>query len=125
MENLTFEVETRARIVLNERTGTVVMGSDVVIRPASVLHGALSVEVQTDFIVSQPAPLSSGSTQVVPEVRINANEEKAKSVNLGKGTTVDVLVKSLTAIGATARDIIAILQALKAGGALDAEIEVI
>jgi flagellar P-ring protein precursor FlgI len=125
MENLTLEVERRARIVLNERTGTVVMGSDVVLRPANILHGALTVEVQTTFIVSQPAPFAAGTTQVVPDVTVNAQEEKAKNINLPNGATVDALVKSLTAIGATTRDVIAILQALKAGGALDAEIEVI
>jgi flagellar P-ring protein precursor FlgI len=125
MEHLTLEVERKARIVLNERTGTVVMGNEVTIRPASILHGALTVEIQTQYIVSQPLPFSQGSTQVAPDVKVNAGEEKAKSINLPNGATVEALVKSLTSIGATVRDVIAILQALKAGGALDAEIEVI
>ena len=125
LENLTLDVERRAKIVLNERTGTVVMGNDVVLHPASVLHGALTVEVQTEFIVSQPLPFSQGNTQVVPDVKINAREEKAQGITLPKGATVEALVKSLTGIGATTRDVIAILQALKAAGAMDAEIELI
>jgi len=126
MENLSLEVEQRARIILNEKTGTVVMGNEVTIRPTSVLHGGLTVEVQTEFVVSQPNALSSGgSTQVTPNVSVAAGEEKAKALNLTKGATVESLVKSLTGMGATVRDIIAILQALKAGGALDAEIELI
>lgn len=125
LERLAVEVDTKARVVVNERSGTIVIGGEVTISPVSILHGALSVEIQTTFAVSQPAPFSQGQTQVVPQVAVNVAEEKAKSVQLQKGATVEDLVKALTTIGATARDIIAILQNLKAAGALDAELEVI
>ena len=115
-----------ARVVVNERTGTIVIGGEVSIAPVSILHGSLSVEIQTHFLVSQPGPFSQGgSTQVVPEVTLNATEQKAKSIQLEKGATVEQLAKALVAIGATPRDIIAILQNLRASGALDAELEVI
>lgn len=125
IEGLTLEADKTQRILVNERTGTIVAGRDVRIRPVSVLHGALSVEVQTAFQVSQPEPLSQGKTTVVPEVTVTAKEEKAKNIQLKQGATVDDLAKALTAIGATARDVIAILQSLKSAGALDVEIEVI
>jgi flagellar P-ring protein precursor FlgI len=85
----------------------------------------LNVEVQTEFQVSQPNGFSQGETQVVPQVTLNIGEEKAKSIQLPNGATVDELVRALTAIGATPRDIIAILQSLKASGALDADLEVL
>jgi flagellar P-ring protein precursor FlgI len=85
----------------------------------------LSVEVQTSFDVSQPAPFSQGKTAVTPDVNVGVKEEQAKSIQLKKGATVDDLVRALTGIGATPRDVIAVLQNLQAAGALDAEIEVI
>jgi flagellar P-ring protein precursor FlgI len=112
-------------VVINERTGTIVIGKDVAIRPIAILHGALSIEISTSFITTQPQPLSNGQTTVVPQVGVGVREEKAKSVSLGAGATVDELVQALKQIGSTARDVIAILQALKAGGALDAELEVL
>ncbi|MBL8179765.1 MAG: flagellar basal body P-ring protein FlgI [Bryobacterales bacterium] len=125
VESLTLEPDRKARIVMNERTGTIVLGKDVRIAPVAILHGALSVEIQTTFDVSQPAPLSQGTTTVTPQTNVNAKEEKAKQVLLQNGATVEHLVKALTAIGSTPRDIIAILQNLKAAGALEAELEVI
>ncbi|MFN7937904.1 MAG: flagellar basal body P-ring protein FlgI [Bryobacteraceae bacterium] len=125
VEGLTLEPDRQARIVMNERTGTIVLGKDVRIAPVAILHGALSVEVQTTFDVSQPAPLSAGTTTVTPQTNVNAKEEKAKQILLQNGATVEHLVKALTAIGSTPRDIIAILQSLKAAGALEAELEVI
>jgi flagellar P-ring protein precursor FlgI len=124
-EGLRIEADVASRVVVNERTGTIVIGGDVSIAAASILHGALSVEIQTSFTVSQPQPLATGSTQVVPQVSVSAGEEKAKGIVLPKGATVEQLVKALIGIGATPRDIIAIMQSLKASGALDAEIEVI
>jgi flagellar P-ring protein precursor FlgI len=124
-ETVTLETDTRNRIVVNERTGTIVLGGEVVVRPVSILHGNLSVQIQTTFEVSQPGPLSGGQTAVVPKVDVTAKEEPARSLTLKKGATVDDLVKALTAIGSTARDIIAVLQNLRAAGALEAEIEVI
>jgi flagellar P-ring protein precursor FlgI len=126
MEGLRVEADVAARVVVNERTGTIVIGGEVSISPVAILHGSLSVEIQTRFAVSQPNPLSkTGTTQVVPEVAVNASEQKATSIELQKGATCEQLAKALLAIGATPRDIIAILQNLRAAGALDAEIEVI
>lgn len=95
------------------------------ISPVAIMHGALSVEVKTQLDVSQPGPLSNGTTAVTPQVGVSAKEDKSKSIVLQKGATVDELVRALQAIGSTARDIVAILQSLRAAGALDAEIEVI
>ncbi|MBZ5611665.1 MAG: flagellar basal body P-ring protein FlgI [Acidobacteriia bacterium] len=125
LENLSVEADRPARIVINERTGTIVMGKEVRIAPVAILHGALTVEIQTAFRVSQPAPLSSGQTTVTPDVNVTAKEEKARNVVLKQGASVEELVRALTAIGSTPRDIIAILQNLKASGALEAEVEVI
>jgi flagellar P-ring protein precursor FlgI len=90
-----------------------------------VLHGALTVEIQTTFTASQPAPLSPGQTTVVPNTGVAVKEEKARNVILKNGATVEELVHALMSIGSTARDVIAILQSLRAAGALDGEIEVI
>jgi flagellar P-ring protein precursor FlgI len=83
------------------------------------------VEIQTREITSQPAPLSNGQTTVTPEVSVAAKEEKARNVVLKQGASVEELVRALMAIGSTPRDIIAILQSLKAAGALEAELEVL
>jgi flagellar P-ring protein precursor FlgI len=104
-----------------------VFGSEVRIAPVSILHGNLTVEIKTTFEVSQPAPFSGkgAQTAVVPQVNVNAKEEPAKNIVLGQGASVDDLVRALTAIGSTPRDIIAILQNLKAAGAIEAEIEIL
>jgi len=125
IEDLTVEVDSFARIVVNERTGTIVMGKDVRIAPVAILHGNLSVEIQTTLLVSQPLPNSGGTTQVIPQQTVSAKNETAKNVVLKQGSTVEELVRALTAIGSSARDIIAILQNLRAAGALDADLEVI
>ena len=125
VEDLSIEVDRSTKIVVNERTGTIIMGKDVKIAPVAILHGALSVEVQTTLTASQPAPFSQGQTAVLPQTQVAAKEEKARNVVLKQGATVDELVRALTAIGSTPRDIIAILQALRAAGALNCEIEVI
>lgn len=125
IEELKVEVDVLARIVVNERTGTIVMGKDVRISPVAILHGNLTVEIQTRLVVSQPGPLSQGKTEVVPEQTVAVKDEAAKNVVLKEGATVEELVRALTAIGSTARDIIAILQNLRVAGALDAELEVI
>lgn len=125
LENLLVEADRPARIVVNERTGTIVIGKEVRIAPVSIMHGALTVEIQTNFVVSQPAPLSPGKTEVVPDVQVAAKEEKAKSLTLKQGATVEELVRALVSIGSTPRDVIAILQNLRASGALEADVEVI
>ncbi|MGD0426546.1 MAG: flagellar basal body P-ring protein FlgI [Candidatus Acidiferrales bacterium] len=119
-------VPTTAKVVVNERTGTVVMGSDVSLGACSILQGSLAVNIFTTYEVSQPKPFSpNGTTVVVPETTVTAKESPAQAVRLKEGATVEDLVRGLQAIGATARDIIAILQAIKAAGALQAELEVI
>lgn len=125
VEAVTLEADRRARIVINERTGTIALGKEVRIRPVAILHGNLSVEVQTSFEVSQPNPLAKGETTVVPEVNVGVREESARHVLLKDGATVEELAKALTAIGSTARDVIVVLQNLKAAGAIDADLEVI
>lgn len=125
VESVTLQADRRARIVINERTGTIALGKEVRIRPVAILHGNLSVEVQTAFQVSQPNPLASGETAVVPDVNLSAREEQARHILLKEGATVEDLVKALTAIGSTARDVIVVLQSLKAAGALEADLEVI
>jgi flagellar P-ring protein precursor FlgI len=125
IENIAVEQDHPARIVINERTGTIVMGKDVRIAPVAILHGTLTVEIQTSLITSQPEPLSSGQTVVTPQTTVTTKEEKARNIVLKQGASVEELVRALTAIGSTARDIIAILQNLKAAGALEAELEVI
>ena len=125
IENLEVEVSRRAKVVVNERTGTVVMGRDVHLGAVSILHGSFSVEVTTAYRISQPNALASGRTEVVPETKLKAIEAPARNVELGEGASVEELVTRLQAIGATARDVVSILQAIKAAGALDAELEVI
>lgn len=125
VEALSLEPDRVAKVVINERTGTIAMGKDVRIAPIAILHGNLSVEIQTNLTVSQPAPLSAGQTTAVPQVSVAAKEERARNVVLKDGATVEELARALTSIGSTPRDIIAILQALRAAGALEAEVEII
>ena len=125
IENLAVPVHRRARVVVNERTGTVVMGKDVRLGAVSVLHGGYSVQVSTEYSVSQPAPLSPGKTEVVPQTDVQVKELSARRVEVSEGASVDQLVTGLQYMGATARDVISILQAIKAAGALDADLEVI
>ncbi|HUS06843.1 MAG TPA: flagellar basal body P-ring protein FlgI [Bryobacteraceae bacterium] len=125
MESLLVEADRAAKIIINERTGTITMGKDVKIAPVSILQGGLTVQIETTLDVSQPNALAAGSTKVVPTVGVTVKEEKARNVSLKPGATVEDLVRALMAIGSTPRDVIAILQNLRAAGALDAEIEVL
>jgi flagellar P-ring protein FlgI len=126
VESATIEVDQPARVVFNEKTGTIVFGKDVQIAEVSIVHGSLSLQVGTILNVSQPEPLSQGGkTTVVPETTISVQEEKGRTVTLHKGASIEEVVKALNAIGAGPRDIIAILQAIKAQGALQADLEII
>ena len=126
VQNISISIHPPAKVVMNERTGTIVMGGDVKLSPVSVLHGDLTVEVSTTFAVSQPAPFSqNGKTEVVPETELKAHEGPAKSIELKEGASVEELINGLHAMGASARDIVAILQAIKAAGGLQAELEVL
>jgi flagellar P-ring protein precursor FlgI len=124
--NLTIHTKPAAKVVVNERTGTVVMGGNVTISACAILHGNLSIQVTTEYLVSQPAPLSkSGQTEVVPQTTVQAQETPVQVVQLKEGATVEELVRGLQTIGATARDVVAILQSIKAAGALNADLEVL
>ena len=125
LENLRVEADRPAKIVVNERTGTIVMGKEVRIAPVSIMQGGLTVEIQTSYSASQPQPFSAGQTAVTPEVKVNAKEERARNIVLKQGASVEELVRAMIAIGSTPRDIIAILQNLRAAGALEADLEVI
>ena len=119
------ETDTEAVIVVNERTGTIVMGKDVHIAPVAIMQGNLNVEIQTVTSVSQPNAPGAGTTQVVQQPNVTVKQEQSRNVMLKEGATVEELVHVLTEIGASPRDIISILQNLKSAGALDADLRVI
>jgi len=125
VEAVEVEVFPRARVVVNERTGTVVIGGTVRLQPVSILHGGLSVNVITEPLVSQPNALSSGTTQVVNQTTIQAQDKPVNRIDLKEGATVEDLVQELQRTGAGARDVISILQAMKEAGALEADLEVL
>jgi len=125
LEPLSVTVDQTARVVINERTGTVVLGGDVRLGPAAVAHGSLSVHINTELQVSQPLPYSRGETAIVPQSEVKVEERDMKLIELQAGTTLAEVVRALNDLGATPRDIIAIMQALKASGALLAEIVIL
>jgi flagellar P-ring protein precursor FlgI len=126
VENVAINVQEPAKVVIDERTGTVILGGDVRLSPVSVVQGSLSIDVATTIAVSQPSPLSrGGTTEVVPETSLAVNDPEAKSIRLENGADVNELLRGLHAIGATSHDIVAILQAIKAAGGLQADLEVI
>ena len=125
IEELRVPVDQAARVVANQRTGPIVTGGDVTPSAASLLHGNLTVEIVTQFHVSQPEPFSTGGkTVVVPHTNLQAQDQAAQTIKLQEGATVEELVRGLQTIGASPRDVIAILQALKAAGALHAQLVV-
>lgn len=121
VEHVEVTVDTPARVVVNERTGTVVMGADVKISAVAVAHGSLTIEVQRSQEVSQPNALANGQTVVTSESRIAANEE-AGELKVIEGVTIGELVSALNAMGVTPRDLITILQSFRAAGALHADL---
>ena len=125
VESVQIQVYPRARVVVNERTGTVVIGGTVRLQPVSILHGGLSVNVISETKVSQPGPLSSGTTQVVEQTTVQAEDKPVNRIELKEGATVEDLVQELQRTGAGARDVISILQAMKEAGALEADLEVL
>jgi flagellar P-ring protein FlgI len=126
IEVLSVDTDAVARVVINERTGTVVVGGHVRLGPAAVAHGNLSVMISTKVEVSQPSPLArTGDTQVIANETVKVKETSNQLVTLEEGTTLDAVVRGLNALGASPRDIIAIMQALKAAGALRAEIVIL
>jgi flagellar P-ring protein FlgI len=125
VETMEMPVFEEARVIVNERTGTVVIGGRVVLQPVSILHGGLSVNVVSEFEVSPPNGFGGGTSQVVQQTRVEAKDKPVNRIELKQGATVEDLVQSLQAIGATARDVISILQAMRSAGALEAKIEVL
>ena len=124
IENARVEMDNSARVVLNERTGTIVLGKEVRVSEISIIHGSLTLQVGTRFSVSQPPPFSSGSTTLVPEETLTVVEEM-RTATIREGASVEEIVRALNDIGATPRDVVSILQAIRAQGALQAELEII
>ena len=116
--------DTAAKVVVDEKTGTVVLGRDVRISRAAVAHGNLQITVQESEQVSQPGPFSQGQTVVTPQTETNVREE-ARHLMMVEGATLQELVDGLNAIGATPRDLISILRTMQASGSLHADLEVI
>jgi len=125
LEQIHIRPDNRARIVLAERTGTVVMGESVRISPVAIAHGNLSVQIKESKNVSQPTPFSQGETTVTDESKVNVTEEKQKLMILPEGANLGEVVRALNAIGVSPRDLITVFQAIQASGALQAELEII
>lgn len=124
VEAVDLQPDSLARVVVNERTGTVVMGAQVRISPVAVAHGGLSIQVAQENAVSQPNPFGRGNTAATQNSQVEATEEAGKLV-LVQGATVDELVTALNAIGVKPRDLIQILLTIRAAGALQAEVDVL
>lgn len=126
VEGVDVSVDMPARVVINERTGTVVIGDAVKIAPVAIAHGSLTIQISTQYQVSQPAPFGpiGSTTEVVPQKQVAANEQQAALMQVS-GVTLGQIVQALNALGVTPRDLIAILQSLKAQGALRAQLEII
>ncbi|WP_397596514.1 flagellar basal body P-ring protein FlgI [Silanimonas sp.] len=126
VENLTLDPgQIAAKVVVNARTGTVVIGSNVQVMPAAVAHGSLTVTITESANVSQPAPFSQGETVVTPESTVEATVDGSRMFLFRGGTSLDQIVRAVNEVGAAPGDVIAILEALKQAGALRAELEII
>lgn len=125
LESIKIPTDRNARVVVNERTGTVVIGEDVRVSTIAIAHGGLTISVQPDAIVSQPEPFSDGQTVVVETPEVEVQEVDGKLAVVPGGVPIRDLVKALNAIGISPRDLIAVFQAIQASGALQAELEII
>lgn len=125
LESIEVEPDRAAKIVVNERTGTIVMGQDVRIATVAVSHGNLNLVITEATNISQPNPLAGGTTATAPQTTINATEDAGNLVVLPMGVNLGEIARALNAIGATPRDLIAIFQAIKAAGALQGELVVL
>jgi flagellar P-ring protein precursor FlgI len=126
VENITVEpVENAAKVVVNSRTGSVVMNRNVTLQNCAVAHGSMSVTVSAEPVVSQPAPLSAGQTVVTERAQVDIQQAAGALLDIKGGASLADVVKALNALGATPLDLISILQAMKAAGALRAELEII
>jgi len=124
LENMEVTPDQVAKVVLDERTGTIVIGENVRIATVAIAHGNLSIEIREEPQVSQPAPLSQGKTVVTPKSEVKVKEDKNQVILLSQAVTIRDLVRALNSIGATPRDLVAIFQAIKAAGALQAKLEI-
>lgn len=125
IESLEVTPDVTARVVINERTGTVVMGENVRIATIAIAHGNLSIIIKENTYASQPLPFSEGETVLLPDTEVSIGEGENQLVLLPQGTSIGEVVNALNALGVSPRDLIAIFQAIKAAGALQAELEVI
>ncbi|MCX6345961.1 MAG: flagellar basal body P-ring protein FlgI [Armatimonadetes bacterium] len=125
IESVEIKTDSIAKVIVNERTGTVIIGGNVRISPCAVAHGSLTVSITNEPAVSQPPALSAGTTKVVETTKVEVVEDKSSLVELKTGTTIQELVKALNALRVTPRDLISILQAIKEADALQAKLEVI
>lgn len=125
IENLDVKPDNMARIVVDEKTGTVVMGEHILISTVAISHGNITVQVKEDANVSQPLPFAKGRTVATPDTQIKVEEDRGRWVVIPEGTTIREMVNAMNATGVPTRDIITILQTIKAAGALYAELEVI
>lgn len=126
IENMEVKMgDPRAKVIINSRTGTIVMGQHVKIAPVAVTHGSLTVTVQENLEVVQPNALADGETAVVPKTDITAEQENNRMFKFGPGVTLDQIVQAVNEVGAAPGDLMAILEALKQAGALKAELVVI
>ncbi len=126
VQGLSIKFNAPAKVIINERTGTIVMGGLVTLSPVSIMHGSLSIQVESVNTVSQPEPFSNtGTTTPVTNTTLAVKDSPAQSIKLDNGADVDDLIRGLHAIGATSHDIVSILQAIKAAGGLQADLEVI
>jgi flagellar P-ring protein precursor FlgI len=125
VQALAIHVHAPAKVIIDERTGTIVMGGNVTLSPISILHGSLSIQVEQFNTVSQPNALGSGTSIPVTNTALSVKDQPAQSIRLDNGANVDDLIRGLHAIGATSHDIVSILQSVKAAGGLQADLEVI
>lgn len=124
IESLSVTPDVVSKVVVNERTGTVVIGENVRISKVAIAHGNLSIQIKESADVSQPMPFSQGQTVVTPDTNISVKEEKAPVYLMESGASIGEIVRALNALGVTPRDLISIFQALQAAGALQAKLEI-
>lgn len=126
LEEITLEPGKGAgKIIVNSRTGTIVIGSHVTVGPAAVTHGSLTVTISEDVQVTQPNPLANGETVVAPDTQIAVDAEESRMFELKRGTTLSDIVQAINSVGAAPGDLVAILEALKQAGALRAQLIII
>lgn len=126
LENISIEQgQAAARIIINSRTGTIVVGQNVRLHPAAVAHGNLQVTISENFNVSQPNPFAGGETVVTPDSAIQVRQEEARMFHFDPGVSINDLINAINQIGAAPGDIIAVLEALKHAGAIDGELVII